>query len=81
MIFNLLVFLMIGLVAGWLAGLISKRKKSAGFLGNLIIGTIGAFLGGFLFRVVGFTAYGLVADIVMATVGALILLFLLRFIK
>jgi uncharacterized membrane protein YeaQ/YmgE (transglycosylase-associated protein family) len=47
----------------------------------LVIGAIGALLGGFLFRLVGLAAYGLLGELVMATVGAVILIFLLHKIR
>jgi uncharacterized membrane protein YeaQ/YmgE (transglycosylase-associated protein family) len=70
-------FLLIGLAAGWLASLIIKRKGK-GILNYLIIGVIGALLGGFLFRLLHLAAYGFIGELVTATVGALILLFVLR---
>lgn len=77
---HLLYFLLIGLVAGWLAGKFIKGQ-GFGLVGNLIVGVLGALLGGFLFRVIGFTTYGLLADIIVAFVGALLLLYLIPFIK
>lgn len=70
-------FILIGLCAGWLAGQIMKTGPG-GVLGNLIVGVIGALLGGFLFALVGFTTTGLLGDLVMATVGAIVLIALLR---
>jgi uncharacterized membrane protein YeaQ/YmgE (transglycosylase-associated protein family) len=73
---NFLWFCLIGLVAGWLAGQIMKGR-GFGFIGNLIVGVIGAILGGFLFRAVGFAAGGTLAELIAATVGAIVLLFIL----
>lgn len=73
-------FILIGLAAGWLAGQLTKGG-GFGLAGNLIIGVIGAVLGGFLFTLVGFQAGGLVAQLIVATVGAILLLFLLGFLK
>jgi len=73
-------FLLIGLVAGWLAGELTKGS-GFGLFGNLVVGVLGALLGGFLFDVIGLAAYGLIARLIMALVGALVLLFLLRFIR
>lgn len=70
-------FLLIGLVAGWLASAITKREGK-GIVSYLTIGVIGALLGGFLFRLLHIVAYGLIGELVTATVGALILLFVLR---
>jgi uncharacterized membrane protein YeaQ/YmgE (transglycosylase-associated protein family) len=77
---NLIWFLVIGLVAGWLAGLIMK-KSGFGLVGNLVVGVLGALLGGFLFNMLGLAAFGLIGQLVTATVGAVVLLFLMRFVK
>ncbi|MDF1578587.1 MAG: GlsB/YeaQ/YmgE family stress response membrane protein [Desulfobulbales bacterium] len=77
---NLLIFLAIGAVAGWLAGLITKGQ-GFGILGNMVVGIIGAVLGGFLFSWLGITAGGLIGSLVMATVGAIVLLFAIRIVK
>ncbi len=77
---NLLIFLAIGAVAGWLAGTIMKGGGS-GLLGNIIIGVIGAVLGGVLFGLLGIKAAGLIGEIVTATVGALLLLFIISKVK
>jgi len=77
---QLLWFVLIGIAAGWLAGQIMKGG-SFGLLGDLIVGVIGALLGGFLFGVLGIHAYGLLGSLITATVGAVILIVLLRFIK
>lgn len=74
---SLLVFCLIGLAAGWLAGQITKGG-SFGVVNNLIVGVIGAILGGALFHLIGLKAYGLVGQLVTATVGALVLLYLLK---
>ena len=77
MVMDIVWFLLIGLVAGWLARLIKKREGK-GIVSYLIIGVAGAFLGGFLFRMLHLVAYGLLGELVIATVGAAILLFVLR---
>ena len=77
---ELLWFLLIGLAAGWLAGQIT-RGRAFGLVGDLIVGGIGALLGGFLFSLLGLAAYGLLARLVMAVVGAIVLLFLLTLVR
>ena len=77
---NWLWFILIGLAAGFLAGIVVKGH-GFGVLGNLIVGVIGALLGGFLFGVFGLSATGKVGQLVCAFVGAIVLLFLLRFVK
>ena len=73
-------FLLIGLAAGWLAGQIMKGG-GFGLVGDLIVGVIGALLGGFLFGLLGIAAGGLIGSLITATVGAIVLIALLRFIK
>ena len=74
---QLIWFLLIGLAAGWLAGQIMKGG-SFGLVGNLVVGVIGAVLGGLLFGLLGLTATGIWGSLVTATVGAVVLLVLLR---
>ncbi len=73
-------FIIIGIVAGWLAGQIMKGG-GFGLIGDLIVGVIGALLGGFLFRLLGLSAGGLIGSLITATVGAIVLIAILRLIK
>ena len=77
---NLIIFLAIGAVAGWLAGLLMKGG-GFGIIGNIIIGIIGAVIGGFVFGLLGITTVGIIGSIITATVGAIILLFIAKLIK
>ena len=77
---ELVWFAVIGIVAGWLAGQITKGS-GFGLLGDLIVGVLGSLLGGFLFGLLGFGAYGLFARLLMAVVGAVVLLFLIRLVR
>jgi uncharacterized membrane protein YeaQ/YmgE (transglycosylase-associated protein family) len=77
---NLIVFLIIGVIAGFLAGKVMKGT-GFGFLGDLVVGVIGAFLGGWMFGLLGISTYGLVGSLLTAFAGALVLLFALRLIK
>ncbi|MBN1541807.1 GlsB/YeaQ/YmgE family stress response membrane protein [candidate division KSB1 bacterium] len=77
---GLLLFLAIGLAAGWIAGKIMKGK-GFGLWGNLLVGIIGAFVGGFLFRLVGLISSGLAGELVMAVVGAVVLLWVIAAVK
>ncbi|QDT34232.1 GlsB/YeaQ/YmgE family stress response membrane protein [Thalassoglobus polymorphus] len=70
-------YLLIGLCAGWLASQIMKGGSS-GMITNLIVGVIGAILGGFVFGLLGLVAVGLIGNLVTATAGACLLIFLLR---
>jgi uncharacterized membrane protein YeaQ/YmgE (transglycosylase-associated protein family) len=73
-------FILVGLIAGWLAGMLVKGG-GFGIVGDIVIGILGALVGGFLFGVLGFSWGGLLGSIVVATVGAVVLIFVLRLIK
>ena len=73
-------FLIIGLIAGWLAEKI-MRGRGAGLIINLIVGVVGAYIGGFLFKFLGLSMHGLIGSFVTAVVGAVVLLFLVGLVK
>lgn len=74
-------FILIGLAAGWLAGQLVKGG-GFGLLGDIIVGVIGALLGGFIFSALGLSSTGgLLGSLIVATIGAVVLLFGLRLIK
>ncbi len=73
-------FLLIGLLAGFLAGLVMKGR-GFGFVGNLVIGVVGAMLGGFLFGALGFQTTSLLGSLITATAGAVVLLALVGVLK
>ena len=77
---NWLWFILIGLAAGFLAGIVVKGH-GFGILGNIIVGVIGALLGGFVFGLLGLTATNKVGNLISAFVCAIVLLILLRFVK
>jgi len=79
---SLIVILIIGLIAGWLAGQIMKGS-GYGLVGDLVIGVIGAFIGGWLWAELHLPILGpwWLTAIVSAVVGACILLFILRLVK
>src|SRR5215472_11147657 len=77
---GLIIFLLIGAVAGWLAGLIMKGG-GFGLIGNIVVGVIGSLIGGWLFGLLGFGAGGLIGSIIVAVIGAIILLFIVGLIK
>ena len=77
---GLIIFLVIGAIAGWLAGIIMKGG-GFGIFGNIIVGIIGAVVGGFLFGLIGISAGDFMGSIISATAGAVILLFIVGLIK
>jgi uncharacterized membrane protein YeaQ/YmgE (transglycosylase-associated protein family) len=76
---DLLWLLLIGLVAGWLAGVV-MRGRGFGILGNLAVGVLGSLVGGFLFGLIGLSAYGRLARLLMAFVGAMVLLAIMNWV-
>ena len=78
---SLLIILGIGLIAGWLAGQI-VQGTGFGIVGDLIIGIVGAFIGSWLLPQLGIhLGSGIIAAIINATIGALILLLIIRLVR
>ena len=78
---GIIVWLIVGAIAGWLAGLLVKGG-GYGLIGDIVVGIVGALIGGWLAGVLGISiGSGLVASIITAVIGAVILLVILRAIK
>ncbi len=77
---SLLILLIVGAIAGWLAGVLVKGY-GFGLIGNIVIGVIGAFIGAWLLPQLGFGVGGLLGAIVSATIGAIILLLLIGLVR
>lgn len=78
---ELIWYVLIGLVAGWLAG---QLMKGGGFgaLGDIIVGMFGAVLGGVIFDILGLSAGGgRLGSLIIATIGAVVFLLVLRLIR
>lgn len=73
-------FLIVGGVAGWIAGLITKGS-GFGVAGNIIVGIVGAFLGGLCFGLLGIAAFGLIGRLIFAVLGALLFIWILSLIR
>ncbi|MCX7412371.1 MAG: GlsB/YeaQ/YmgE family stress response membrane protein [Planctomycetia bacterium] len=74
-------FIVIGLLAGWLAGLLMKGG-GYGIIGDIIVGVLGSLVGGYLFKTLGVSlGGGLAANLIVATVGAVVLILFLRVLK
>lgn len=73
-------YLLIGLVAGWIANMIVKGQ-GAGFWINLLVGVVGGLLGGWLFSLFGIFAIGTFGSIIMSIVGAIVLLWIAALIR
>lgn len=78
---SLIVILLIGAIAGWLAGQI-VQGTGFGLVGDIIIGIVGAFIASWLFPQLGLhLGAGIVAQIIAATIGAVLLLFIMRLVR
>jgi len=78
---TIIIWLVIGAVAGWLAGQIVKGG-GFGLVGDIIVGIIGAVIAGWLLPRVGlYIGGGFVAEVINAVIGAVILLFVVRLVK
>lgn len=77
---TLLWFLIIGAVAGWIAGTLMKGG-GFGLIGNIVVGIVGSFIGGNLLGLLGITAGGLVGTLAAAVIGACVLLFVVSLLK
>jgi len=77
---NIVFFLLIGGLAGWLAGKIMKGR-GLGLWANIAVGVVGALIGGTLFRQLGIEMHGLIGQLLTATIGAIGLLWLAKLIN
>ena len=74
---DLLIFLLIGALAGWLAGVIMKGG-GFGLIGDIVVGILGSYVGGWLLPKLGIN---LGSGFITAVIGAVVLLFLVRLVK
>jgi uncharacterized membrane protein YeaQ/YmgE (transglycosylase-associated protein family) len=74
---SLIGWLIVGLIAGWLAGKLS-RGRGFGCIANIILGLVGAILGGWIFTKLGIFGGGLIYSIAAATIGAVVLVLIAR---
>lgn len=77
---NLLIFLLIGALAGWLAGVVMKGR-GFGILVNMVVGVLGAFFGGWLLPKLGISFGGDIGVFITAFIGAVLLLAIIGLIK
>lgn len=80
MLSGLLGFLIIGCIAGWIAGQLTKGS-GFGLLGNLLVGCVGALAGGLLFSLLGLKGTGLIGSLITAVVGSIVCLYIAAKVK
>ncbi len=73
-----IITLVVGGIVGWLASMVMKTDKQMGIIANVIVGIIGSSLGFWLAAMLGFAAYGVIAQLAVSVAGAAVLIFLLR---
>ena len=81
---NLLVWIIVGAVAGWLASIVMKTNYSQGLIMDIIVGIVGGFIGGWLLTAIGVggAVTGInIGSILTAFIGAVVLLGLLRVLR
>ena len=74
---SLLAWLLVGLIAGWLAGTVS-RGRGFGCIADIFLGLVGAVLGGWIFTKLGIFGGGILYSIAAATIGAVVLVVIAR---
>jgi uncharacterized membrane protein YeaQ/YmgE (transglycosylase-associated protein family) len=80
MLIGPILWVIIGLIAGWAAGKIMKGS-GYGLVIDIVLGVVGALVGGFLLGILGIHAEGLIGTIIVATIGAVFLIWLSRQLK
>jgi uncharacterized membrane protein YeaQ/YmgE (transglycosylase-associated protein family) len=75
---GLIVTLIIGGIVGWLASVVMKTNAQMGIIANVVVGIVGAFLGSWIFGVLGIATAGTAGQWVMSVIGAIVLIALLR---
>ena len=79
---GILSWIIFGALAGWVASMIAGTNREMGWLENIIVGIVGAFIAGWLFPRLGFAiGGGILGSIINATIGAVILLLLVKILK
>jgi len=77
---NILIWIITGIIAGWLAGLLVKGG-GFGILGDLLIGLVGGLLGGWLFGLMGISASGWFGQVLVAAIGGVVLVLIIRLLR
>ncbi|PWB50131.1 MAG: GlsB/YeaQ/YmgE family stress response membrane protein [Candidatus Methanoperedenaceae archaeon] len=76
----MIIAIVVGLIAGWLAGIIMKGS-GYGIIGDIILGILGSIIGNWIFGFLGIGSYGILWTIIVAVIGAVVLIYMVRFIR
>jgi uncharacterized membrane protein YeaQ/YmgE (transglycosylase-associated protein family) len=77
---NFIIWIVAGIVAGWLAGLV-VRGRGFGLIGDLVVGLIGGLVGGWLAGLVGLQATSIIGQILVAALGGVVFVSVIRFLR
>lgn len=77
---DFILWIILGAIAGWIAGQVMKGG-GFGLLGNIGVGIVGSFIGGWLFDLLDISAGGFIGSLVAAVIGAIILLYVVRLVR
>ncbi len=77
---DIIIWLIAGIIAGWLTGMVMKGS-GYGLIGDLVIGLLGGLIGGWLFGRIGFPIGGLIGQILVAAIGGIILVVVIRLLR
>jgi len=77
---NILIWIVSGIIAGWIAGLL-VRGRGFGLIGDLIIGLLGGLIGGWLAGLMGIQASSLITQILVAALGGVVLVAIIRLVR
>ena len=72
----ILQWLLVGLIAGSVAKMITPQEEKGGWLSSLLIGVVGSIAGGFIAGLIGFSAHNILASLIVAIIGSLIVLYI-----
>lgn len=80
---NILLWILLGAIAGWLASVVMKTRKEQGLLMDIVVGIVGAMLGGWIFGLFGAQGVGAfnLYSLLVAFIGAIVLLAILRAVR
>lgn len=77
---NIIIFILVGAVAGWLAGYLLKKDTSLSLM-DIVLGMLGAIVGGYVFSLLGLGVDNLLGEVISATIGAIVIVWLVGLIS
>ena len=78
---HILIAIVVGGIVGWVASILMRTRRQMGILANIVVGIIGSVLGQWLFGLIGIGAFGPLGRFILAVIGAMILIAILKALK